>query len=158
MVGDGWETLEEGDCGVACQGWSPPAVEWGHQQFRRGSKYQLNSWCWALPVTILSQGGKCRSPTSPPVYSFYLWPGLAVLGFPILLPSSREELHPFHSSFCGLSALVREFHREDRQTGKHYEACRISHLHHLHSPQAEETSTVRGGLSLFSWAHFILLT
>lgn len=43
-------------------------------------------------------------------FNFYLWPGLGIHVFSILLPSSWGD--PSHSSFCGLSASVRQFHGE----------------------------------------------
>lgn len=77
---------------AACQGRSPP-LQWnkGISSLEGEVRINPNSWCWDLPVTVRSGGRKCRSLTSHGGFSFYLWPGLAVHGFPIPLPSSPRR-------------------------------------------------------------------
>lgn len=109
---------------LACQGWLSPAVEPRHQQFRRGSELQTKQLMLKSAGDRPGWGRGAQQLHFP----FYLWPGLTALGFPILLPSSWDDIlspshpHSFHSSFCCLSALARQFHSEDMQTVKHTKA------------------------------------
>lgn len=63
-------------------------------------------------------------------FNFYLWSVFAIHVFPILLPSSWGD--PSHSSFCGLSAPVRQFQSETVQNSETL-AVSQGHLEHLYA-------------------------
>lgn len=103
------------------------------------------NWCSILLVIILvwwweeqEQVSFSRLNFPSHSFNFYLWPGLAVHVFPILLPSSWGD--PSHPSFCGLSASVRQFYSETLQSGKTLNASQ-GHQEHLNAKCMERVGS-----------------
>lgn len=149
---DGWEIPEEGEGGQTRS--SMPGLEsplqWnkGISSLEGEVRINPNSWCWDLSVTVRNGGRKYRSLTSHGGFSFYLWPRLAVHGFPTPLPSSPRRPSSLSSPFWGLSVWARQFHSGDTQMVKQYGTSQ-NHSKHLYSTWAEEASTMHCSLSKF---------